>query len=336
MSTKLMRLERFFRAFPRVLTLSLVSALSLAPPLTAAEPAMQRIHMATITTSDLAGVERDYGRWLKYAVRERGRVTAALAASWGAPQVAGKRYILMSPDGSPDVFIRAIEQRNLPAHDPLTTWGWNAIEIIVDDPDAIYAELRGSPFKVIGEPAQLSGYPSIRAFQVLGPSNEVIYLTAETGDRSRSILPPPQGAIDRIFIMVVAGPDIEALLKFYAEKFMLTPGTPRQRPVGVLQRAQGLGHEATFPLTTARLVQRGNLIEFDGYPPPTTARPRKAGELPPAIALTSFAVRDLDALTLPWLTPPAVQQGLAYGGKRAASVLGPAGEIVELIEEATN
>lgn len=332
MSTKSMRLERFF-ATALMLAVIVSMSLLLSQPSAAAESAMQRIRMATITTTDLAAVERDYRRWLKYAVRERGTVTAALAASWGTPQVAGKRYILMSPDGSPDVFIRAIEQRNLPTHNPLTTWGWNAIEIIVDDPDAIYAELRDSPFKVIGEPAQLSGYPSIRAFQVLGPSNEVIYLTAETGDRTRSILPPPQSAIDRIFIMVVAGPDIDALLNFYAQKFTLAPGTPRQRPVGVLQRAQGLGSEATFPLTTARLVQRGNLIEFDGYPPPTTARPRTEGELPPAIALTSFAVRDLDALALPWLTPPAIQPGLAYGGKRAASVLGPAGEIIELIEE---
>jgi hypothetical protein len=304
-----------------------------ADRLSAAEPALQRIRMATITTTDLAAVERDYARWLKYVVRERGTIAAPLARSWGAPAVAGKRYIVMSPEGSPDVFIRAIEQRKLPAHKPLTTWGWNAIEIIVDDPDATYAELRDSPFKVIGEPAQLSGYPSIRAFQVLGPSNEVIYLTAETGDRSRSILPPPQSAIDRIFIMVVAGPDIDALLNFYSTSFTLQPGTPRPRPVGVLRRAQGLGDDATFPLTTARLVQRGNLIEFDGYPAPTTARPQRRGELPPAIASTSFGVRSLDGLKLDWITPPAVHDGLAYGGKRAATVRGPAGELIELIEE---
>ena len=308
---------------------------SLAGPLVAvAEPALQRIRMATITTDDLAGVERDYGRWLQYAVRERGTIPAELAHSWGAPGVAGNRYVLMSPDGSPDVFIRAIEQQDLPAHAPLTTWGWNAIEIIVDDPDAIRARLQESPFRIIGEPAQLSGYPSIRAFQVLGPSNEVIYFTAETGDRSRSILPPPQSEIDRIFIMVVAGPDIDALLNFYASRFELQPGTPRQRPVGVLQRAQGLGSEATFPLTTARLVQRGNLIEFDGYPAATTVRPQRAGALPPAIAITSFGVRSLDDLALDWLTPPAAQPGAAYGGRRAATVKGPAGELIELIEEA--
>jgi hypothetical protein len=302
----------------------------------AAEPVLKRIRIATITTTNLTAVERDYGRWLKYGVRERGKISRSLAQSWGAPEVAGNRYILMSPAGSPDVFIRAIEQRDLPVHKPLTTWGWNAIEIIVDDPDATYASLRDSPFKVIGEPAQLSGYPSIRAFQVQGPSNEVIYLTAETGDRNKSILPPPASDIDRIFIMVVAGPDIDALLNFYSGKFALQPGTPRQRPVGVLQRAQGLDDDSTFPLTTARLVQRGNLIEFDGYPVATSARPQRVGELPPAIAGSSFAVSSFDGLALDWITPPAVYSGLAYAGKRAATVRGPAGELIELIEESAD
>lgn len=316
-----------------ILALVTVIATCLTPMVATAEPALHRIRVATITTSDLASVERDYGRWLKYMVRERGKISKSLAQSWGAPAIAGQRYILLSPSGSPDVFIRAIEQRDLPAHKPLTTWGWNAIEIIVDDPDAVYSSLRDSPFKVIGEPAQLSGYPSIRAFQVLGPSNEVIYLTAETGDRSKSILPPPQSDIDRIFIMVVAGPDIDALLAFYSSKFALQPGTPRQRPVGVLRRAQGLGDDSTFPLTTGRLVQRGNLIEFDGYPAATTARPQRAGELPPAIASSSFAVRSFQGLALDWITPPTVHPGLAYAGKRAATVRGPAGELIELIEE---
>jgi hypothetical protein len=44
-------------------------------------------------------------------------------------------------------------------------------------------------------------------------------------------------------------------------------------------------------------------------------------------------VRSLDGLKLDWITPPAVHDGLAYGGKRAATVRGPAGELIELIEE---
>jgi catechol 2,3-dioxygenase-like lactoylglutathione lyase family enzyme len=242
----------------------------------------------------------------------------------------------MSSDAAPDVFIRAVQASPaalaLP-YRPLTTFGWNGIELIVDDPDGLHAKLKDSPFRVIGEPAPLGAYPSIRAFQVVGPSGEVLYLTAETGDRSRSLLPLPNGEVGRIFIMVVAGPDIEALLDFYTTPFGLTRNKPRSVPVGVVIRAQSLAPGTGLPLTTTRLAQHGNLIEFDGYSPNAGPRPMPEGDLPLGIVSTSFAVRKLDELKLNSLAPPKRLPGLAYGGNHAASVRGPAGEWVELIEE---
>ena len=82
-----------------------------------------------------------------------------------------------------------------------------------------------------------------------------------------------------------------------------------------------------------RLAQAGNLVEFDGYSPKAIVRPVMRGELPPGIALTSFAVKNLDALKLDWISPPAARQGAAYAGKRSATARGPAGELIELIEE---
>jgi hypothetical protein len=325
---------KFPFAFASWLSPWLALALLVAAPATqAAEPTLQRIRMATVTTTDLAGFERDYSRWLGYQVRERGRVSQALARSWGAPAMQGKNYVLLSSPAAPDVFIRAVQTKRTPAgYAPLMTHGWNAIEIIVDNPDATYAKLRESPFRVIGEPAPLGGYPSIRAFQVVGPSGEVLYLTAETGDRSKSILPLPGGDVGRIFIMVVAGPDIDALLDFYSAKFDMTRGTARKRTVGVIKRAQGLGDDET-PLATMRLAQHGNLIEFDGYSAKAIVRPVERGELPPGIASTSFAVKSLDALQVEFVAPPTKLGGLAYGDRRVATVRGPAGELVELIEE---
>jgi hypothetical protein len=88
------------------------------------------------------------------------------------------------------------------------------------------------------------------------------------------------------------------------------------------------------PLATARLAERGNLIEFDGYSPRTQARPKAPGELGPGIVSTTFTVADLDALALDWLSPPRRVEGLIYQGRRAASVRGPAGELIELVEAA--
>lgn len=317
----------------RSLICGILATMAFATSLAQAEPQLQRIRIATIAAPDLRKVEADYTRWLGYRVRERGKVPAELAASWDAPRAAGRPYLLMSSDAHPDVFIRAVRTPAVPGYKPITTYGWNSIEIIVDDPDATRRSLERSPFKVIGEPANLKGYPSIRAFQVQGRSAEVLYLTAETGDRSRSSLPLPGGPIGRPFIMVLAGPDIQAMIDWYASGFGLVAGTPRPSPIGVVQRAQGLPADQGTPLTTMRLAQHGNLFELDGYTAPATARPRAPGELPPGIALTTVSVRSLDALKLPFITPPAVRAGLAYGGHRAATVRGAAGELLEIIEE---
>jgi len=310
-------------------------------PAWAAEPAVDaaapklllRHKAATVTTLDIQRFERDYARWLGYEVRERGRVSRELAASWGTPNATGSRYVLLSPDAAPDVFIRAVQARSRSNYRALTTWGWNSIEIVVEQTDAVHARFAASPFRTIGGPANLGGYPSIRAFQVVGPSQEVLYLTAETGDRANSPLPAPNGDIGRIFIMVLAGPDIDKMNEFYARAFNLEPGTVRQRPVGVVQNALGLGPEATIGLTTIRLAQHGNLIELDGYPSNTGARQVNTDELPPGIAIASFTVPDLDTIALDLIAPPRPQSGQLYGGQRMATAVGPAGELIELIEE---
>jgi hypothetical protein len=322
----------------------LAAALGAVSAFAQAEPLLQRFRIATVTAQDLARVEQDYRRYLDYQVRERGRVSADLAQSWDAPRMAGRPYVLMSSDAAPDVYVRAVRSSATPQYRSLTTWGWNAIEIVVDDTDGTYRRFArgssgtGSPFKIIGEPANLSGYPSIRAFQVEGRSREVLYLTSETGDRSQSPLPPPNGPIGRVFIMVVAGPDVDAMVEWYASTFNLVKNPVRQRPVGVLQRAQGLPPDRTLPLTTLRLAQQGNLLELDGYAEGDRTRPVRPGELPPGVAITSASVRDLDAINLDdnkaqFIVAPHVHAGLAYGGRRSATLRGAAGELVELIEE---
>lgn len=310
-----------------------VALLALGVPSAWAEPVAQRFRAATITAPDIAAVEGDYRRYLGYVARERGRVTAAQARSWMSPRTAGRPYVLLSPDAAPEVFVRVVQGPRVARYRPLTTWGWNAIEIVVDDTDATYERFRGGPFRVIGEPANLSGYPSIRAFQVEGRAREVLYLTSETGDRARSPLPAPDGPVGRIFIMVVAGPEPQRLIDWYAEAFGLPRGKLQDRPVGVLQRAQGLPPERLLPLTTTRLAQHGNLIEIDGYSENAGERPRKPGYLPPGIAMTTMSVRSLDAVRARFLTEPTVLDGLLYGGRRSATVRGPAGELIELIEE---
>jgi hypothetical protein len=326
------------------MTVAIGLGASVASPVPAAEPAaaipaaplplLLRVQVATVATDDLAGFELRFTKWLGYEVRARGRVSRALAASWGTPREAGRRYVLLSSRGWPEGYVRGVEEPAVKGYLPLTTYGWNGIEIIVQDPDALRETLRGSPFEVIGEPASLARYPTIRAFQVEVPGHEVLYLTGERGgDPSHSPLPPPNGPVGRPFIMVIAGPDIDALLHFYGEHFKLGLGTVVTRAASLLAGPQGMPLDTPLPITTGRLAEHGNLIEFDGYT--TNAKPRTvaAGELPPGVAMTSFAVASLDALELPYIEPPHVEKALPYAGRRTATLRGPTGELIELIEE---
>jgi hypothetical protein len=66
----------------------------------------------------------------------------------------------------------------------MKTFGWNATEILVQDPDVLAHKCRGSDalFKIVREPRPLSATSNIRVMQVVGPADEVVYLTR---------IPPP-------------------------------------------------------------------------------------------------------------------------------------------------
>ena len=290
--------------------------------------------MATIAAPDVEEIDAWYSGWLGYKVRETGKVSDAMAASWGAPMSAGRPYSLMSSDAAPDVFIRAVESSAVAGYQPATTWGWNAFEVIIDDIDAVYEKLKKSPFTIIGEPHPLKSVPTIRAMQVTGPGSEILYLTAETGDRGKSRLPPPGRQIGRLFIVVVGGPDIVKLRDWYADTFTMKKNRIRESTGQVVQQAWGLP-DGSHPITLLRLREHGNSMELNGYPAGTGPRPRPEGGLPPGNAMATFSVENLDHLEVEFLTPPTRLAGAAYQGRLAATVVGPAGELTELIEEPT-
>lgn len=317
------------------LTLSGAAAATAALPNTPfaqeSKPLLSRIKMATIGAPSLDAVERLYTTWLHYSVRERSTVSAEMATSWGTPNTAGRPFILLQSAAKDDVYIRAVEVDPVPGYKAMTTWGWNAIEIIVDDVDALHAELKTSPFTHLAGPANLyGGTSSIRAVQYAGPAQEVIYLTCETGDRSKSTLPVPRGSVDRPFIMVLAGNDIDAMETFYTKAFNFgDDGFRFTSTGGLISQMQGRPTDQVYNLGLIRLNEPGNNIELDEYPADTGPRPSADGQLPPGVAMTTFNIEDLDAPNLDFISAPITE----YGGKRSAVFVGPTGELTELIEE---
>ncbi len=295
-------------------------------------PMLTRYRGATIGAPDLAKVETWYTTWLDLTVREKGRVPAEAAANWGAPASAGRDYILLSPRGNPDVFIRAVSVDPVPGYRAMTTWGWNAIEIIVKDIPALHAKLKQSPFVFVGEPAPLGRYPTIVAMQVKGPAEEILYLTTETGDSEKSPLPVAKSLVDRVFIMVGGGPDVVAMRDWYADTFNMKRNAVNDATTDIVRKAQGKSMKDPLPTTLLYLKDHGNILQLDGYTDAASARPRATGQLPPGVAMTSFAIDLLDGLKGKFIAPPARLGGLQYGDRRAATMVGAGTELVELIE----
>lgn len=299
----------------------------------AAAPLLKRIKIATIGVPDLDETTALYKKWLGYSAAETGKVSADLATLWGAPAMIGRRYATLRPASKTDVYIRAVEIDRVGNYRALTTWGWGAIEIIVEDPEKLHTKLGNSPFLIVGKPRRLKGYPTICATQVRGPSNEILYLTADLGNPGTGLLPKAGATVGRPFIMVLAAGHIEAARNWYCDTFKLKRNAINGNPVDIIQHAQALPPDHEFPLTVVSLAEQGNLIELDGYPALTGPRPRNHGQLPPGVAMTSFGVKSLDAFKLNWLSAPITLKGPGYEGKHAACTVGPAGEIIELIEE---
>ena len=304
----------------------------------APEPELQskitRIKMGTIGCRDLASTEDWYNNWIGYTVVERGEISADLAGSWGTPNMAGRAYFLMQPESGADVFIRAVETDGVDGYSAMTTFGWNSFEIIIEDVYALNERLLKSPFEIIGGPEPIFPESTIHAMQVIGPSQEVLYLTQET-DPEATMLPDPGSFVDRPFIMVLACPDVGAIVDFYQSKFGVPGGggSGDGASIGIIARAQGLAEDHKFQMGFMRLADHGHSIEIDGYPDSASSRPQAEGQLPPGNAMCSFNVNDLDEFDVDFISAPVRDSSLAYGGHRSATFVGPAGELTELIEQ---
>lgn len=310
----------------RTALLALLALLAMMAAPAAAQPSaprLQRILIATVGAADPARVAADYRRHLGYVRRGEGLVSAELAESWGTPAMKGRRYILLSPRHDKSVAIRIVGVDVAPDYRASSSSGWNAMEIIVDDIDRLYTNFRLSAFVIARSPASpVPGFPTIRSMEAEGPAHETLYLTAETGDRSRSILPKPSDPVGRPFVSWLTGLNIIALRDWYASHFGMAPFPVAEK------KGEGPLSGATMPNTVLLMKQPGNLLQFEGNPAQFGERPVGPGQLPPGNAMMTFEVDSLDNLDLSFVGP--VRR--LYDGKRAATCIDPNGNRVELVE----
>lgn len=290
-----------------------------------------RILGGVVTTPDLNAALEDYHGRLGLHIVERGELAMDLAASWNCPASAGARTATLQPQSDAHCFIRLVEQAVPDDFRPTRTFGWAAYELTVQDVYGWPERLAGSGFDIIGPPKEIAGLPYFVPMQVTGRGREMIYLNEVRENTPSSDLPMAQSLTDHIFICILATPDREANLKWLQDNIGLDVGGTYTLEYTMINKAFGLADGTQSSIT---MIQKGRLpiIEVDDYPEAATVRPRSSGCLPPGNALATLAVNSLDAIKADFIEPPAVRGGAIYAGKRSASVVGMAGELLELVE----
>lgn len=289
-----------------------------------------RIMGGVVTTPDIDAALADYRDRLDLDLVEDGPLDPALAEAWAAPAAAGRRRATLAPKSGAHCFIRLVEQDVPAGFAPTRTFGWAAYELTVKDVYGWPARLEGSGFEIVGPPKPIENLPYFVPMQVVGRGREMLYLNEVATNTPSSDLPKANSLSDHIFIVILATPDREAAMAWYQDRLGLDAGGVYTLEYTMINKAFGL---AAGTQSTISMLQKGRLpiVEVDGYPAAATPRPTAPGALPPGNALVTLAIDSLDR-DLPFLAGPARRDGPLYAGRRAATLRGPAGELLELVE----
>ncbi len=294
-------------------------------------PVLGGITCVTIATPDIERSISLYNDHLGYLPTSRSPLGAETARLWGKPQLAQRACALLYPQGNGPTAIRFVQSAPSPHYRAFHHLGWNAAELMVQDTDAVARHLANTAFKVIGPPHDLSFTDKIRAMQVLGPANEALYLTCFKEKMAEFDVPEARYSIDGVFIVILGGVSIASINEFYARHLGTQLAPAMNVVISVLSDAQGLPPETKFELAAIALRDKC-FIEADAMPAATLPRSAEGPELPPAIAIVSFLIDDLAATGLKFLSPPQRIASAPYHGRLAAVAVGPAGELIELLQ----
>ncbi len=294
---------------------------------------LKNIAIVTVMVKSLEITELLYQSELSYKLIHKGVISEDMASGWGTKNIAGRPFLLMGPTNNEAVYLRFIESEEFDKNfRSLKTFGWNAIEILVRDTEKIFLTMKDSQyFRIVGKPVYISDEKSIKAMQVLGPSNELIYFTSiEKPEKTGLMIKEASTEIDRIFIMILGVDNIESLRRYYSEKFNIVTSDPAPYRIRTLSNEHGLPIETKFPLSIAKLSDK-SLIEIDEYPKASIYRENKANELPPGIAMVSFYVDSIPN-NLPFISPVTANKESPYNNRKSAVIRGAVGELIEIIE----
>ena len=285
-----------------------------------------KITAVTISTSDLSRMVEVYQEFLKYRITKSGQITAKESFAWGAENLTDADYVVMQPEKSNDFSFRLIHQPDQSNYIAFKSAGWNAAELIVEDVDGLAVKLENSPFKIIGAPADLSFTKDIRAMQVMGPANEILYLTQFKKIVPEFDNPKPRCFVDQTFIVVLAGKSLDEMQDYFHENFALAKATIIESRIRSISRVFNYPEDTKYK--AAALTLKGqSMIELDELPKEGNKRYSLEGYLPAGIAMVSFHYYESrEVLKNTYFSK------LPFHESRICSVQkGPTNELIELI-----
>ena len=255
-----------------------------------------------------------------------------LALSWEAPASAGQPYAIMAPSSGEDLYIRLIEQPPVAGFKALRTYGWNAIEICVQDVLATNERMLPSPFEIIGPPREIEGLPAIYPMQVKGPDEEIIYLTQIRSDLPAFDLPRASTPIDKLFILVLGCSNMVATNRWMERHAGVQMGRDMEIVYTMLAKAYNSPMDELHRIST---MVHGRDV-FPGTRSVPACPQHRAQNMTAcwcrAVPICTLWHPDFDGLPGPWITPPAKRDGPIYQGKRVGTCKDPDGALIELVE----
>jgi len=287
---------------------------------------LESLLMVTILATDLDVTATAYNDHLGYEVTQVGVMHKACAEQMGNASMEGRAFMHMRPpQGERNVILRFIEGASA-NYKPMLSSGWNAVELLAQDPDLLRDQMIGSRFAVVGEPAYLTAAKKILAMQASGPSGELLYLTKMLDPKSSLLKPTaPKSPVGNTFILVAGSSDLQATRIFLDETFgnLVTNSVPFK--IDVLAKARGDDADTRYPIMMMKFSGPFG-FEFDEYgkAPVTT-------QVPGGIMLVSASVDTHSGTDLSWEHNSSISSCLGIQG-RSRLVRFPSGALLEVVD----
>lgn len=292
---------------------------------------LKSIFIVTVVVLNLGDVEDAWREQLDYHTVDKGQLSAKLADSWNMAAVAGQSYVLMQPESGANTFLRFIESQDKGNYEPMKTLGWNSVEILVKDPEALHNRLGKTAFSLLAPPKFLTDKKNVLAFQALGPAAELLYFTRIIDPAQSSFnLGSAESWVDRVFIMVLGSSDMEATRQFYTGILGQTVLGPWPYRISVLSQAWDQPADTLHSLSMIQL-QGQFALELDQYPAEAKRRTGTSVGLPYGPVMVSFEVDSLENFKVVTGNSSQVLDSVPYYGREVLFLKGPSGEMIELV-----